>query len=208
MIVETVKVKNPKDKTGGFMVINREDFEKDQVKAEDKRQYELHPDEEKSDRAISDRAGQGLVTRGNASGTLDEPTPTDIRFPNKLHTEYEGNLGALRGESAAEHRDAAGMEQRPGGLNPDVYERVREGQAEVEAVTGGDDDNVAHDNLIVAKGGDRPRHRPQTESSAAPKATRHSTARKAAPRQKRTSARQQKREAAKAEEHKTTGAAE
>src|SRR3954463_8348807 len=31
---------------------------------------------------------------GNASGTFDEPTPTDIRYPNKDATEFESNHGA------------------------------------------------------------------------------------------------------------------
>lgn len=54
----------------------------------------------------------------NPSGTFSEPTPTDIRYPNKDETEFENNHGAFLGKSAAQMRDAAGLPDAPGGIHP------------------------------------------------------------------------------------------
>lgn len=55
----------------------------------------------------------------NASGTFPEPTPSDVRYSDDLETEFENNLGAQVGKSAAQMREAAGLPDAPGGLRPD-----------------------------------------------------------------------------------------
>lgn len=59
-----------------------------------------------------------LTTR-NSDGTFSEPTPTDIRYPNKDKTEFANNHGAFVGKSAAEMRSDEGKADAPGGLDPD-----------------------------------------------------------------------------------------
>lgn len=54
----------------------------------------------------------------NPSGTYSEPTPTDVRYPNKLETEFENNLGAHIGKSAAQMREQLKLPDEPGGLKP------------------------------------------------------------------------------------------
>jgi hypothetical protein len=80
--------------------------------------------------------GQRHDSTRNPSGTYSEPTPTDIRYPNKDATEFENNHGAFVGRSAAQMREEAGMEDKPGGLIPEVHEAVKE--AEVAAASAAD----------------------------------------------------------------------
>jgi hypothetical protein len=153
MRVDTVKVHNPDDPQGGFMIINADDYHKDQESKNPR--YELHPANESSDKAISDRSGTHLLANSgrNADGTFSEPTPTDIRYPDKNTTEYANNHGAFMGNSAAEHREAAGMEQRPGGLDPDKHEEVQEAQEVLNAAGQPVKSEKAEENLMKAKGG-------------------------------------------------------
>jgi len=55
----------------------------------------------------------------NPSGTFSEPTPTDVRYPNKLETEFENNMGAHVGKSAAQLRETLGLPDQAGGLKPE-----------------------------------------------------------------------------------------
>lgn len=59
------------------------------------------------------------LTNRNTDGTFSEPTPTDIRYPNKDNTEFANNHGAFVGKSAAGMREEAGLPDAPGGLAPD-----------------------------------------------------------------------------------------
>ena len=59
------------------------------------------------------------LNKTNADGTFSEPTPTDIRYPNKDVTEFANNHGAHVGKSAAQMREAEGLPDAPGGLQPD-----------------------------------------------------------------------------------------
>jgi hypothetical protein len=54
----------------------------------------------------------------NPSGTFSTPTPTDIRYSDKFKTEFENNMGAFIGKSAAQIRDALNLPDAPGGLHP------------------------------------------------------------------------------------------
>lgn len=109
---ETMKVESA-DKDG-YTIINKHDFDEDK---------HVPFDEDDDDNA--DEADGNAPVASNASGTFDEPTPSDIRYPNKDNTEFENNHGAYVGQSAAELRDGAGMEQKPGGLDPSVHEEVQ-----------------------------------------------------------------------------------
>lgn len=55
----------------------------------------------------------------NPDGTFSEPTPTDIRYPNKDNTEFANNHGAYVHKNAAEMRADKGLADAPGGLQPD-----------------------------------------------------------------------------------------
>lgn len=59
-----------------------------------------------------------LTTR-NADGTFSEPTPSDVRYPDKDKTEFANNHGAFVGKSAAQMREDQGLPDAPGGLSPD-----------------------------------------------------------------------------------------
>jgi hypothetical protein len=63
----------------------------------------------------------------NPDGTFSEPTPTDIRYPDKNKTEFANNHRS--GMSAAEARKAAKLEDAPGGLAPDpvLAKQVKDG---------------------------------------------------------------------------------
>jgi hypothetical protein len=63
--------------------------------------------------------GTGLVFDGkNPDGTYSEPTPSDIRYPNKDATEFANNHGAFVRKSAAQMREDQGLPDAPGGLHP------------------------------------------------------------------------------------------
>ena len=76
-------------------------------------------------------ANRGVIPDGidatgagrNTSGTYGEPTPTDIRYPDKSKTEFENNAGAFLGRSAAGLRKEEGIEDAPGGLDPEDHRR-------------------------------------------------------------------------------------
>jgi hypothetical protein len=102
--VPTVRVKNP-DKEGDYMLINRKDY--------DPNKHELIKGGENQEQGLYAGASER-----NPSGTFSEPTPTDIRFPNKDATEFENNHGAFVRKSAAQMREDHGLEDAPGGLYP------------------------------------------------------------------------------------------
>lgn len=135
--VETVKVKA--DTPRGYRIINKSSFDPKVHKAYD---AEARRDKDESDaeklareesekdqarRKVEANRGQvegSVVADGtkNPSGTFSEPTPTDIRYPNKQDTEFENNMGAFVNKSAAQIRAENGMEDKPGGLNPEKKE--------------------------------------------------------------------------------------
>lgn len=118
----TVRVVNKNDEDG-YTIINQEDFDLDQ--ASEKPQYKLHKTNDAHQ--IEQDGGPPAPTTRNPSGTYSEPTPTDIRYPDKNATEFENNSRA--GVSAAEAREAAGMEDKPGGIIPEQHENVQEAEA-------------------------------------------------------------------------------
>jgi hypothetical protein len=75
------------------------------------------------------------LQKTNADGTFDEPTPTDIRFPNKDVTEFANNHGATVNKSAAQMREEKKLPDAPGGLAPDpvLAEAVEKEKAAREA---------------------------------------------------------------------------
>lgn len=138
--METIRV-HAKHGEGGpethYAIINRSDFDKAKHKPFDdeaREQLRNDPqlteaeqkllDEDLAQRKVNAMRGQtntGFAvdaTGKNPSGTFSEPTPTDVRFPDKDATEFENNRGAFRGASAAEIRAAEGMPDKPGGINP------------------------------------------------------------------------------------------
>lgn len=114
--IETVMVK----RGDSYAIINKDDFDpKVDVIYEGTRPADVVSDLSK-----------------NPSGTFSQPTPTDIRFPNKDLTEFENNHGAFVKKSAAQIREAEGMIDAPGGLapDPDLEERAKEAQKGPAAV--------------------------------------------------------------------------
>lgn len=100
--IPTVAIKNGDN---DYMIINESDF-----------------DEKKGHVRYDGVLPRDTVTdtrTRNSDGTFSEPTPTDIRFPNKDNTEFANNHGAFVGKSAAEMREAEGLADAPGGLKPD-----------------------------------------------------------------------------------------
>lgn len=133
MNIDTIKVKREGGK--GFRLINRADFDpkkheafdadaKAAVKEQSSAERKLLEEAEIRRRieanrgqvggAISAEAGQR-----NPSGTYSEPTPTDIRYPDKTATEFENNMGAFVGKSAADLREEKGLPDAPGGIHPE-----------------------------------------------------------------------------------------
>lgn len=126
----TIKVKH----ADGHMVINESDFDPNKHEPFDdeasksaeamKAKAENHPAvqaEEAKRMADANRgvtASPNLEGGKNPSGTFSTPTPSDVRYPNKDHTEFENNHGAFVGKSAAQMREALGLPDAPGGLNP------------------------------------------------------------------------------------------
>jgi hypothetical protein len=130
--VETIKVKA--DNAKGHRVINRSSFdpkvhklvEGDKPDREESEADRLANEETQRDaarRKVEANRGQvsGAVVEDyskNPSGTFSEPTPTDVRYPNKNETEFENNHGAFVSKSAAEIREEKGLPDKAGGLNP------------------------------------------------------------------------------------------
>lgn len=132
---DTVKVKNPEDKDGGFMIVNKSDFEANQANPDADPKWEEYKEDPKKLKARG-AAGDRRDTRPpptNASGTYDEPTPTNVKYGNKDATEFENNHGAFVGQSAAELRDALEMDDEPGGLHPEIHEQVEEAEQTMKA---------------------------------------------------------------------------
>jgi hypothetical protein len=132
---DTVKVKHSDELGNDHLIINRSDF--------DPSKHELHGDEiPGTEASLSDEekdvlrkkeverkaeanrgitGGSTMDTSGrNPSGTFSEPTPTDIRYPNKDETEFENNHGAFVNKSAAQMREDRCLPDAPGGLAPDA----------------------------------------------------------------------------------------
>lgn len=153
-MIDTIKVKNPNDEDGGFMIINASDYDPKKHQLADgqtapltAKERAIHDEDEAKRRVQANRgvAGGGATvdTERNPSGTFSEPTPTDIRYPNKDATEFENNHGAYVGKSAAGLRDERGMEQKPGGLRPERHEKVKEAEAALNELAQDDDDAAA-----------------------------------------------------------------
>ena len=143
--MEVVKVKHTDVEGNKYKLINKSDF----VEGE----HEIYddPDDKKSapaptegmsekereaydakmaQKTVDSRSGiEGggatLASAGNTSGTFSEPTPSDIRYPDKDATEFENNHGAFVNKSAAGMRETMGLEHKPGGLYPEVHEDVQ-----------------------------------------------------------------------------------
>lgn len=132
----TVKVQT--DNKWGYRIIDRAKYDASPD------QYSLYEDEEvqpadeevakvaKEDAARRKvNANRGIQRDGmdasrvgrNTSGTYSEPTPTDIRYPDKSKTEFENNAGAFLGRSAAGLRKEYGVEDAPGGLDPESHRK-------------------------------------------------------------------------------------
>lgn len=120
---ETVYVKA--DNERGYKVVDKE-----RVDAEE-RNFQLYSGKIEDDtktvkngKLVPNDQPEGTVGEAgpggtkNPSGTFSTPTPTDIRFSDKYKTEFENNMGAFIGKSAAQIRDALGLPDAPGGLHP------------------------------------------------------------------------------------------
>lgn len=127
--IPTVTVK---DGEGGYRIINESDF-----------------DPKTMERFESPLPRDTVTTlnKSNADGTFDEPTPTDIRFPNKDVTEFANNHGATVNKSAAQMRAERDLPDAPGGLAPDPVlaeavekeKKAREAAAKEEAKKAADE---------------------------------------------------------------------
>lgn len=128
--LETVKIKHSDADGNDHLIINKSDF--------DPNKHELFDGSQNADDGLTDEERDAArkkeaerkveANRGvpggrapsndgrNPSGTYSEPTPTDIRYPNKDHTEFENNYGAHIRKSAAEMREDMGLPDEPGGL--------------------------------------------------------------------------------------------
>lgn len=143
MRVETVKIKHKHgegEADSHYAIINKSDFDPKKQKLHDGQNDDANLTEAEGEvgkrreaertydanRGIS--GGPALSGDGrNPSGTYSEPTPTDIRFPDKDRTEFENNHGAFVGKSAAEMRQSAGLPDAPGGLSPVANVEIPEG---------------------------------------------------------------------------------
>lgn len=131
MKVDTIKIKA--DNALGYKLINAADFDEKSHTAYDADAKAALKERNAADAAATEKVvaerkaqanfgqvdGNGGTSGKNPSGTYSEPTPTDIRYPNKDQTEFENNHGAYVAKSAAELRDEKGLPDAPGGLAPD-----------------------------------------------------------------------------------------
>lgn len=138
--MDTVKIQHSDAEGNDHMIINRADYdpathklasgELDPLEPHSDKEREIAADMEARRRVDANRGvnqGNAMTDMGkNPSGTYSEPTPTDTRYPNKNATEFENNHGAFIGKSAAQIRESAGMEDKPGGIHPEVHEKVQE----------------------------------------------------------------------------------
>lgn len=140
--MDTVKIKHSDDEGNDHLIINKSDY--------DPSVHTLYQGQPEVDLGVSDEEAAKLEARRkydanrgitnvpaaedagrNPSGTFSEPTPTDIRYPDKNATEFENNHGAFIGKSAAGIREELGMKDKPGGLKPEVHEAVKASEAAV-----------------------------------------------------------------------------
>lgn len=164
----TVRVKTG---DGHYKIINKKDY--------DPKEHELIKGGEDQQQGVMDFSGR------NPSGTFSEPTPTDIRYPDKDATEYENNHGAFMGKSASQMRKAADLPDAPGGVYPDGAmrveatgqgrHRVMSGDREVvKNVSGADADKFKKMNAeektawVKSKGGNPPATAEKKADAAAP----------------------------------------
>jgi hypothetical protein len=131
--VDTIKVKHANTDTA-YALINVSDFDSkchtaySQEDADAAKAWaDSHPAVE-ADEALRLYAANRGVTPSpsydfdrNSDGTFSEPTPTDVRYPDKDETEYANNHGAFMGKSAAQMRKALDLPDMPGGLRPDKH---------------------------------------------------------------------------------------
>jgi hypothetical protein len=117
--IETIRVVDKR--TGrGPLLMNKSDFEGQ------KEQYEVYQD---PGGVTMNNMPVGVDPLGrNTSGTYSEPTPSDIRFPDKDATEFENNHGAFLARDAASMRKAVGQPDEPGGVvGPDDSLEIENG---------------------------------------------------------------------------------
>ena len=131
--VETVRIKHSDDHGNDTLVINKSEYDPSKHQLAEGQADDANltmPDRDlaqqenakriyEANRGIS--GGPGIAGDGrNPSGTYSEPTPTDIRYPNKDETEFENNHGAFVAKSAAQMREEKGLPDAPGGLAPEA----------------------------------------------------------------------------------------
>lgn len=155
--VETVKVKRDNDQ--GYHLINASDYdpkvhklvdktEEDKVKAggltEDEQKVFDELSAKRRANAEYGQTGTGtidpLAASKNPSGTFSEPTPTNIQYPNKDHTEFENNHGAFVNKSAAGLREERGLPDAPGGVRPVAGMRAEHRGAGRYAIMNGEEE--------------------------------------------------------------------
>jgi len=170
----TVKIKHTDAEGNDHMIIEEGDFNPDTHELYSADDAPSAASMEKARSAIEDRKIQKAIdaqagqTTGqtsaipapggkNPSGTFSEPTPTDIRFPNKDMTEFENNRGAFRRKSAADLRKEQGLPDVPGGvlggvLIPDAWRslKAKEQRELAEQLTGKEDLSVGEAKAAIA----------------------------------------------------------
>ena len=187
MNIDTLKVKHKDDAGNDHMIINRSDYDPKKHKLFEGENDDAHltkPDDEVARRKEAERVydanrgisgGPGIGGDGrNPSGTFSEPTPTDIRYPDKDLTEFENNHGAFVGKSAAQMRDAAGLPDAPGGLAPTLDVEIPEDfesmpvadRRALVAKLGGEAATKAADNEFIQAEVDRRAARPDADQPA------------------------------------------
>jgi len=172
--MDTIKVKHSDSEGNDHLIINLADFNKDQhepfddfeaKKLDPKRspEFQAFLDSEEAKRIAN--ANRGVTTGTtvnndgrNPSGTFSEPTPTDIRFPNKDLTEFENNRGAFRRKSASDLRKEKGLPDVPGGvlgfvIIPDAWRRLntKDMRALAEEISSKKDLTIGESKSIIAE---------------------------------------------------------
>lgn len=123
----TVRIKNPHKR--GYATINESDYDP-------KKHTLIKGGEDQENAAVAD-SGK------NPSGTYSEPTPTDIRYPDKTETEFENNMGAFIDKSAAGLREERGLPDAPGGIHPVEGMEVKHKGRGAYSIMVGDDEVVS-----------------------------------------------------------------
>lgn len=163
MRVDTIKIKA--DNAAGYKIINAHDFNAKADKPFDDEAQAYIKERNLADGAETDKLaderraqgnygqvnGGGLDASGrNPSGTFSEPTPSDIRYPDKDLTEFENNHGAFVATSAPDLRAANGLADAPGGLAPDPTFQPG-GEATTKAASGDEDEEDDGEGLTKAE---------------------------------------------------------